>query len=152
AEAYERLGRVAMRAGNQDMAVTAFQKAQTKDPNRKDRIAYQLAQIHLARKNLPEALAALQQYLLTQPHGTEAYQQWMTTLRQLGKGDVALPGLEKYSEHDSNNVPLKLLLAQEYASAAQLPKAEAIYQTLIQQAPGTDVYRALFSLYRREQG
>src|SRR5207253_2432197 len=93
----------------------------------------------------------LEQYLITQPHGTDAYQLWMNTLRQLGKGASVIGGLEKYAERDPHNVALKLLLAQEYANASQVARAEILYQTLTQESPSTDVFRGLFALLQRQQ-
>lgn len=151
-EAYERLGRVALLAGQHDLALSAFKKAQQKMPDRKNRIAFDLARVHLAKDDLPEALTCLEQYLSTQPAGTEAYKEWIRVLRQLGNSDRVLPGLEQYAERDPLNVAVKLLLAQEYANQAQHEKAEAIYRTLMRTSPTPEVFRGWCRLGKQTPG
>src|SRR5262249_38794287 len=77
AEICERLGRACLRAGRHDKAreyfVKARDKVKEKDPARAKRLAYNLAELYLAREEWKPALEALDEYLETLPQGTEAY-------------------------------------------------------------------------------
>src|SRR5262245_9524542 len=119
AETHERLGRVCLKAGRHEAAIAAFQTAQQKDPKRATRLAYNLAEVHEARGNLEKALASLNEYLRTQPQGTEAYERRIGLLEKLGRSIEVLPSLQSAAEADKFNIGLKLLLAAQYAKRGQ---------------------------------
>ncbi len=148
AEALERVGRAAIRAGLHDQAIAAFEKAQKKDPARKERLFYNLAQVYQAKNDLRQAQTCLQQYLAIQPQGTDAYRQWIDVTRKLGQADRILDRLREYLERDKHNIALKLLLAEEYANFNQVADAKAIYEELAKDSPSPEVYRGLFKLYK----
>jgi tetratricopeptide (TPR) repeat protein len=150
AETYERLGRVCVRAGHYDQAVAAYRKAQEADPRRRQRLAYNLADVYVGQGKLDEAVACLDEYLRTQPQGTDAYELRIKLLRRLGRDGEVLPELEGYARRDRQNAALQLLLAGQYAAAGQPAPAKGIYDTLAKESPSPEVYRGLFTLYREQ--
>jgi tetratricopeptide (TPR) repeat protein len=148
AETYERLGRVRLKAGKTDLAVEAFRHAQEKDPARAARLAYNLAEVFRGLGKHREALACLNDYLRTQPQGTEGYELKIALLRKLNRGAEVVAELETAAGRDSHNTALKLLLAREYRRARQARDAELIYRKLLQEAPSPEVFRELFGLYK----
>jgi tetratricopeptide (TPR) repeat protein len=150
AETYERLGRVCVRAKDFDRAVAAYRKAQEKDPQRRQRLSYNLADVYAGQGKLAEAVGCLEEYLKTQPQGTEAYEQMIDLLRRLGRGTEVLPALARYARADAQNQALQLLLARQYALAGQRDRAEGLYQAALKQSASPDVYRGLFTLYRAD--
>src|SRR5438045_3237533 len=151
-EVYERLGKVCIRATEYERATAAFLKARNKvkDPVRARRLNYNLAEVYVAQNKLSEALDSLDQYLVTQPQGVEAYELKIKILTQLGRQDEILPALQTHVERDSQNVSLKLLQAKQYGLAGQNDRAETIYVALAMQTPTPDVYKALFTLYKND--
>jgi tetratricopeptide (TPR) repeat protein len=150
AETYERLGRVCVRAKEFERAIAAYRKAQEKDPQRRGRLSYNLADVYAGQGKLAEALASLDEYLATQPQGTEAYEQKIDLLRRLGREADILPALKEHANIDSENLDLKLLVARECASAGRNREAEGRYQAVLQKSPTPEAYRGLFAVYRAQ--
>src|SRR5262245_12569936 len=149
AEAYERIGRLCLKAGRPDRAVEAFKMAQKRDPGRASRLSLNLAEVLSAQKKHNEALRYVDEYLARQPQGTEGYELKIKLLRAIGKGEEVVPALEKHAEADKFNDALHLLLAREYRLAGKLAEAEGTYLKLLS-SPGVEVYRGLFAVYREE--
>jgi tetratricopeptide (TPR) repeat protein len=151
ADTYERLGRVAARAGQHDRArgyfVKARDKVKDKDPIRARRLAYNLAELHLARQEWRPALEALDEYLKSLPQGTEAYRAKITALQKLGRGEEVLPALKDAVGRDSQNTALKRLYAEQLGAAGQFDAAERLYRDMARETADPDVYRGLFKLY-----
>jgi tetratricopeptide (TPR) repeat protein len=150
AKTYERLGKVCIQAAKYDRAVTAFSRAQKCDPERADRLNFNLAETCLAQRKPADALAYLERYLRTQPQGAQAYELMSSILKELGRARDILPALRQYAERDGRNVPLQLLLARQYGTERQWPEAERRYLKLAEENPTADVYRGLFTLYRNQ--
>jgi tetratricopeptide (TPR) repeat protein len=150
AEAYERLGKVCVRAGHFDQAVSAYRKSQEKDPQRAARLNYNLADVYTGQGHFEEALRCLEEYLKTQPEGTEAYERKIEVLRHLGQANEILPSLRAYAQRDEQNPALKLLLARQLVLAGHEQEAEAIYRKLLAESVSVDAYQGLFALYRRQ--
>lgn len=151
ADTYERLGHVCLGAGRVEQALAAFRQAQKKDPFRGPRLSYHLAEVHVQQGRPREALASLQEYLHSLPHGTEGYELKIKLQRQLGRAGAVLPDLEAASGRDPNNNALKLLLAREYRQARRFGDAERIYDRLISEEASAEVYRGLFDLFKEDQ-
>jgi tetratricopeptide (TPR) repeat protein len=151
AETYESLGRVWLRAGDSKKAVAAFETARRRDPSRASRLALHLAEIHERAGEPRQALSRLDEYLAGRPSGMEAYEMKVRLLTQLGEANQIVPALKAAAESDVHNIALALLLARHYRRAGQLAEATKIYDQLIKDSPGPDVYRGLFGLYK-EQG
>ncbi|MBI1917244.1 MAG: tetratricopeptide repeat protein [Planctomycetes bacterium] len=149
AEAYERIGRLCLKAGRPDRAVKAFETAQKRDPGRAARLSFNLAEVLISQGKPAEALRHLDQYLARQPQGTEGYELKIKLLRKLDRGDGVVAALERYAEVDRFNDALRLLLAREYRAAGQLEKAEHTYKDLLA-SRGIEAYRGLFAVYRDE--
>jgi tetratricopeptide (TPR) repeat protein len=150
AETYERLGRVCVRARHFDRAVAAYRKAQEKDPQRRQRLCYNLADVHAGQGNLAEALKCLEEYLRTQPQGTEAYDLEIDLLRRLGRQRDVLPTLEAQARADAQNEALQLLVARQYTAAGRSREAEQRYEAILAQSPSADAYRGLFAVYHQK--
>jgi tetratricopeptide (TPR) repeat protein len=150
AETYERLGRVCVRAKHFDRAVAAYRKAQEKDPQRRQRVCYNLADVYAGQGKLAEALKCLEDYLLTQPQGTEAYELEIDLLRRLRREPEVLPALEGHARADAQNEALKLLVARQYAAAGHTDQARARYDAILEHSANPDAYRGLFAVYRQE--
>lgn len=153
AEAYVR---VCLKAKRYDQALTFCKTLdkvlRLKDPIRAGRLNYYLANICLGRDVPEQALGYLDDYLKTQPPGTEAYELKITILKKLQRTRDILPVLEKYAAQDAHNVPLQLLLAGQCAEQGQADRAERIYRELIIQTPSPEVYRGLFNLRKDMPG
>src|SRR5437588_7521777 len=131
AEAYERIGRLCLKAGRPDRAVKAFETAQKRDPGRAARLSFHLAEVFVSQGKPAEALRHLDQYLARQPQGTEGYELKIKLLRKLDRSDEVVAALERHTEVDRFNDTLRLLLAREYRLAGQLAKAERTYKELL---------------------
>ncbi len=150
AETYERLGRICLKAGAPARAIAAFEKAQKTDPVRAGRLSFNLAQVYQGQGKFREALDRLNDYLRTQPQGTEGYELKIELQRKLGLGKQIVPELRTASDRDPNNVALKLVLARECRSAGQAREAIATYEVLLRTTASPEVYRGLFQVYKDE--
>jgi tetratricopeptide (TPR) repeat protein len=151
-EANERLGRVALRAGLFDEALTAFQKAQTKlqdtQKNAGRRFSLYLGEVFLAQRKPDEAIASLQDYLATQPSSIEGYELLVKALKAAERERETLSLLDRYLNLDRANASLRLFVATQYSQAGNTPEARRRYQALLSDSPQPEVYRALFALYK----
>jgi tetratricopeptide (TPR) repeat protein len=151
ADTYERLGRVTLRAGKHDKAkdyfVQARDKVKERDPVRARRLAYNLAELYMAREEWKLALEALDEYLETLPQGTEAYRAKIKAMQKLGQGEQVVNVLEKYAIRDAQNQALKLLYAEQLGAAGRSLDAERLYREMAKATAAPDVYRGLFKLY-----
>jgi tetratricopeptide (TPR) repeat protein len=150
AKTYERIGRVCILAKQYARAEVAFRTAQQRDPDRAARLSYNLAEVCVAQDRLTDALRYLDQYLRTQPPGTEAYELRITLLNRLGRSREILPSLQDYASRDEHNVALQLLLAQQYGKERHWDEAESRYLKLAMEGPSPDIYRGLFTVYRNQ--
>ncbi len=150
AETWERLGRVCLKAGHAEQAVEAFEKAQKHDPLRAARLGYNLAEVLVNAGRPAEALARLEEYLRTQPQGTDGYELKIKVQRQLGRDGDVLRDLEAATGRDPHNSALRLLLAREYARAGRSREAEGVYDRVLRESPAPEVYQGLFDLYKAD--
>lgn len=148
-ETFERLVHAYAQAGRYADAVAAFHEARARGLARSGRLSYQLAQAYGAQGSPGEALRHLDEYLSTQPAGTEGYELQVELLRKLGRGQEILPTLQKSADRDPHNAALHLLLAKALADGGRAGEAETLYRRLADESPGPDTYRGLFALYRR---
>jgi tetratricopeptide (TPR) repeat protein len=152
---YEGLGRIYSAAGRLPQAIDAFLKAraafQEQDPLAACRLDYQLATAYAAQGKPADALRRLDNYLPTQPPGTEPYEFKVRLLKQLGKEREIAQSLRDAAERDPNNVALQLFLARHYLEEKRSAEAERLYSKLAADSPSADVYRGLFTLYRAEE-
>src|SRR5205085_1129637 len=97
-----------------------------------------------------EALARIDEYLRTQPQGTEAYELKINLQRKLKRQADIVPDLQAASGRDPNNVALKLLLAREYRKAGRRGEAAKTYDDVLRTSVGPEVYKGLFELFKEE--
>src|SRR5262249_23718100 len=130
-EIYERLGKIALRNKRFSAAKTYFTNAQAKardsDPGRARRLGFHLAQVLTRQRDYQAALQRIDEYLLTQPQGTEAYQLRIDILRNLKRDSEVLSFLRDSADRDPNNETLKLFLANEYKRAGDRREAETLF-------------------------
>ncbi len=151
AKTYEHIGQVCIKQERFEQAIDAFTHAQKLAPDHAGRLNLNLAEVCLSRKKPADALPYLDEYLKTQPQDTRPYEMRIEVLKQLNREDEILPGLEASAQRDAFNVALHLLLAKQYAANPDTwDKAEREYQKLANQTPSTDIYRALFELYKAQ--
>jgi tetratricopeptide (TPR) repeat protein len=148
AEVCERLGRVLLEQKKLDEAREAFAQARKWDGSRANRIAFDLARVYRDAGRERDALEQLDLYLKAQPSGLEAYQMRIDLQRKLGHDP--LPDLKTASDQDINNLPLRLLLAQELAQAGQLAKAALLYEELAKSSTDVAIYRGMCELYAKD--
>jgi tetratricopeptide (TPR) repeat protein len=148
AEVLERLGRVLLEQKRFDAARDAFAAARAADPQRASRVAFDLARVYRDAGRDRDSLEQVGLYLRGQPSGLEAYEMRLALQRKLG--DDPLPDLQRSSERDPNNVPLRLLYASELVRANQTRKAEELYLELLKESAAPEIYRGLFSLLAQQ--
>ena len=151
AENYEMLGRLALKRKDTKTAIEYYLKAQKLDIVRSGRLGLNLAQVYASEGKNEEALLRVDEFLQTQPLGTEAYELKITLQKKMGKDKDIVPEIELAASRDNHNNSLKLILARELRIKGQVPRAEAIYEEIATQAPSTEVYNALFDLYRENK-
>jgi tetratricopeptide (TPR) repeat protein len=149
AKTYERLGQAELQAKRYDRAIRAFQRAQEKDPDRGDRLQYNLAEIYLAQGRQDRAIEPLLRFIETRPAGTEAYERLLSTLKQLNRLQEIIPLLEKAAGKDPFNQSLRLLLARQYLENGRSADAERIYLAILDDQPSEEAYRGLAALYQQ---
>jgi tetratricopeptide (TPR) repeat protein len=147
ANTHERVIKILIQAKQFDRALRVYGQAGKKYPVLARRLNYNLAQVCVAQGKPQEALRHLDEYLQTQPQGTEAYELKITLLRQLGRAREIVPALLEAYRGDAQNNALAALLAREHGRAGQVALAERLYKALAQETPTADVYRGLFALY-----
>jgi tetratricopeptide (TPR) repeat protein len=152
AEVHERIGQICLRGGHAERAIEAFQVAQKKDPARAARLAYNLAKVYDTKGKTEEALERLEEYLRSQPLGTDGYELQIRLLKSLGRTEDVLPALRTAAAKDGHNRALHLLLARECARAGKIAEAEEIHKDLIKETPDAEAYRGLFKLYQEQSG
>lgn len=148
AQNFERLGRLALKRGDTETAINRYLQSQKHDPVRAGRLGFNLAQVYAKNGKNEEALLRVDEFLKTQPLGTEGYALKIELQKKMGREKDILGELELASSRDTHNQPLKLLLAKELRSHGQVARAEAIYESVEFSAPGKEVYTALFEVYR----
>ncbi len=146
AETYEKLGQVCLKLGKVKEAEAAFAVARKKDPYRAPRLAYDLARVYRDQGKPREALAQVEAYLGSLPHGAEAYELRIGLQRITGADKEVVPSLKASGERDPHNLGLKMILARELCKAGRIPEAELVYVEALVVNPTADVFKGLFSL------
>ena len=150
AENYERLGRLSLKNGSTEQAVDFYLKAQKLDVIRSGRLGFNLAQVYASQGKLDDALLRVDEFLQTQPLGTDAYELKIDLQKKLNRNKDIIPELEQASVRDVHNNKLKLLLARELATSGNVIRAEAIFEKVVEVAPSPETYAAMFALYKKE--
>ena len=145
-EIYEKLGDLCTKLKQYDDAVAAYRKSMERRPDEGARLGYNLAKIDIQQNKPIEALANLDQYLHLHPSSPEPYKLRLDLLAKLNRKAEGLPWLDQTSQADALNVNLKLLLADEYAAAGSVAKAEGVYKALVADTPTEEAYRPYFKL------
>jgi tetratricopeptide (TPR) repeat protein len=150
AETYEKISQLYRKARQFEQAAAALRKAQEHAPERSGRLSYHLAELSIEAGNHKQALAQVEDYLKTQPLGTEAYEMKIDLLRWLKQTDGIVAWLEEAARRDKWNTALQLILARELGRARQNDRAEKLYTKLAEESPSAEIYRGLFGLYRQQ--
>jgi tetratricopeptide (TPR) repeat protein len=154
AKTWEWIGKVCQEAKGYARAADAYSRAQKiirsqlADPDRALQLDRTLAEIHLEMGEKDKARTKLEEYLKSQPPGSEAYELEIKILTLLGETAAIVPALEKYAGLDRHNVSLQLLLARRYTEEKHGQKAKAIYRELAKDNVSPEVYRGLFNLHK----
>lgn len=133
-----------------DEATAALDKANRISPNAAIH-SYRLARLEDARKQPARALELLQPYLDAKEsaEGMAPYQLLVKLLGAVGRQAEALMMLEKLHGGDPENVPLMLILAEQYREAKELSKAEVLYRLVMDKGPSSLADRGLAAALRQ---
>ena len=139
-----------------DAALEMFAKADEGQPN-PALLAFRRARVAAVRKNIPEALAQLQQYLESGQTvaGTSPYELLRRLLLvQTGDQQQALTSLAaqlaELHKTQADNRPLSSYLAEFWRSQGRLQEAEALFQMLREQKPAANLNRGLVRIYLQQ--
>ncbi|HLN26392.1 MAG TPA: tetratricopeptide repeat protein [Gemmataceae bacterium] len=149
-DTYERMIKICIEDRQYERALELFAQGRKSHPKLAAHLNYHMAKVELAQGRPDRALVRLESYLAGQPPGTDAYELLISILKELHRSDDTLDLLKTYAERDVHNTALRLLLAREYSSAGRSPEAAGIYSALADESPNEDIYRGLFSLYRKD--
>ncbi len=145
-----------LQSGQFDAALEMFAKADEGQPN-PALLAFRRARVEAVRKNIPEALAQLQQYLESgqTDAGTSPYELLRRLLLvQTGDKQQALARLEaqlaELYKTQTDNRPLSIYLAESWRSQGRLPEAETLFQKLREQKPAVNLNRGLVRIYLQQ--
>lgn len=144
AEAYQEFGLVFLQAKRNDLAIKAFERGLSYEPD-DPQIPLLLAQTLLKAGKGDAALAQVERFLKRQPQGVEGYELQAKILIALKRDKEILPRLEEAAKNDSKNVALQYALADRYREAGQVERAEALYTSLLAAQPTTQGFSALAS-------
>ncbi|MBX9579559.1 MAG: tetratricopeptide repeat protein [Gemmataceae bacterium] len=144
ADTLERLGKVLVKAGKPADAVTAFQSAAklAAEPAVAARLDWNLSAAHQAAGDPAAALARLEAFLKLKPIAVEPYERYAKLLRDTGRAAAVVPSLQRLSERDPKNLPLRAVLAAEAAGDPDArPEADALFGRLAAETADPKVVR-----------
>jgi len=150
AVAFGHFGEILAKAHRFDLAVKAFRRGLSYDPDHPI-LPRLLAQTQLLSGKPDEALATLEPYLETDPEGREPYDLLAEILTALRRKDQIIPRLERAAKDDPKNLPLRYALADRYREAGQREKADEVYKDLIASQPDPQGIGALAASLRKEK-
>lgn len=149
---YERIGEAFLEADRPSLAIRAFESAQKEGKGRPGSLSYNLARVYFQTKQFDKSLEHLQKYFDTrlQSKGRDAYQLLADILKEQGRSKNLVGRLELLVKNDSNNSTLKFFLAEQYAAAKQLKKAEALYIAALKQDDSPEGHVGLAAIHRQQ--
>src|SRR5437588_119511 len=150
ASTLERMIKLCIEARQYDRGLTLFAEAQKKYPQLGRRLYYHLARVHAAQGRPEKALGSLDAFLKTQPTGADVYEFRISLLRRLHREAEIVSSLKAFSDLDSKNLALRLLLARQYAVAGKWVEAREVYQAMAEESPTAEIYRGLFHVYQHQ--
>jgi len=147
---YVLMGNCFLLAGRLDEAVAAFSESHRLQPN-KALLGYNLARVEAEKGHPEQAMQKLKVYFdeHSAEEGVAPYRLLARLLKDLDKQDELIERLEKLRADDPENVPLAYSLAEAYANAERLDKAESLYRLLVEKTPTVTGYRSLVDIYHR---
>src|SRR5262245_32817256 len=155
ADGWEKVGEVCLKSNRHDEALKAFEQAREIFRGRDDetakarlnRLNWQLAQVHAARGEAREALIHVQEYLrLIKTNSMEPYKLLVEQSRKLGEGAEGPSRLEPFARREPDNLPLQLLLAEQFRDANRFDAAQEQYLKLLKKQIRPEIYQGLFRL------
>ncbi len=158
ADAWEKVGDVCLKSGRHDAALQAFEQAREIFRGRDDatakarlhRLHWHLAQTYAAKGESRDAIIHVQEYLrLIKTSSMDPYRLLAEQSRKLGEGAEGPKRLEIYANREPDNLPLQLLLAEQYGDANRFDAAQELYVKLLKKHIKPEVYQGLFRLYEK---
>jgi tetratricopeptide (TPR) repeat protein len=158
ADAWEKVGEDCLKSGRHEPALRAFEQAREIFRGRDDDAAkgrlhrshWHLAQVCAAMGDAREAISHVQEYLrLIKTNSMEPYRLLVEQSRKLREGAVAPTRLEPYARRAPENLPLQLLLAEQYRDANRFDAAQELYVKLLKKQIKPEIYQGLFRLYEK---
>jgi len=149
---YNLIGECFLLGGRPNQAAAAFKKANEALPN-KALLSYNLARVD-AKVGKPQSAlkrlnACFNEDLSDQ--GVGPYRLLAEVLADLDRQEELLERLEKLHREHPDSFPLGYFLAEQYAAAGKIERAEPLYRELIGKNPFVAGYRALVEIYRKAE-
>lgn len=148
---FEKFGEIFLDGGNAELALSAFRKAVEKRGSTTGDLSYFIAAALLKNKQAEQSLAELQKYLdgNRQSKRHSAYDLLGEVLKALGKDSELIAKLEQAAAKDTRNPYLGFALAEQYAKANQLDKAETLFKKTLAVSADARGYAGLAGVYRK---
>jgi len=139
AECLEKLGKLRTSERKFAEAAAAFESAaklfadpKVDDPAAAARLAWNLSGVYQAKGEPAAALKHLDRFLPLQPIAPEPYERLAALLRSAGRGDEVIPLLQRLSDTDRKNLPLRAVMGAEMArDPATLREADGLFHDLL---------------------
>ena len=153
ASAFARIGKALADAQRYDQAIRVYAELDAARNGRPGPHNFDLARIHLLRKDHAGAEAELQKYLdaQLQSRGRHAYELLREILTAADRSDEVIPRLEALGAADSRNALLQYFLADQYVAANELEKAEQLYTSVLKGSGNPEGHLGLAAVYRRQK-
>jgi tetratricopeptide (TPR) repeat protein len=158
ADAWEGIGEACLKSGRPQPALEAFEKARQVFQGRDDSVAkarlhrlhWHLAEVHAARNEPRDAIRHVQEYLQQiKTTSLAPYRLLADESRKIGEGAEVPKRLEPYARREPDNLPLQLLLAEQYGSYGRFSDAQDLYLKLLKKEVKPEIYQGLFRLYEK---
>ena len=150
---YQTMGEVFFDDKRYDLAVKAFEQAAKSPRGKPGLLGYHLARVYHATAKPKQAETEIQKYFDAKlsSKGKAAYELFAKILESLTQQKTLLVKVERLAKADSQNVPLKYFLAEQYLNNNRLKDAEKLYRESVLLAKNGEGYLGLAKVYRLQK-
>ena len=136
-----------------DLAVKAFEQAAKSPRGKPGLLSYNLAQVYHATGKNKQAEIEIQKYFDAKlsKNGKPAYELFAKILESLKQQKTLLAKVESLAKADSQNVPLKHFLAEQYLSNNRIEAAGKLYREAALLSKDGESYIGLVKVYRLQK-
>lgn len=148
---FENIGQVMLRAGRNEQALTALEKAVDERNGKPGGVNYLLAQLYFQKEDFSSALKQIDLFFESRlDKGRGPYALLQQILVKTGKEETLATRLEEMVRIDPTNAEAKSFLAEAYVASDRLEEAEAIFTASLKDGPSAAAYMGLAQIYRRQ--